>query len=270
MQQKSKLVTFGGATVVIALVMMTLTALAGLVDDRIFNGVSVWSKPTKFHLSFAVHVLTLMVFLSFLRADLQNRAAIRWTMGVTCTAVLLELFYVTFQAARGRASHFNLETPWEEAAYYAMGAGVAVVMIGTLVIGVAVWCGSRQGIGPGLRTGVVLGTVAGTLATLLTAGAMSSMQLTPTGHWVGGTLTDASGLPIVGWSTTGGDLRVSHFFATHLIQALPVVGWLADRVAISYARAPVWMVAIAGLAIVWVTFDQALAGAPFLGSRPIP
>jgi hypothetical protein len=261
---------FGTASVAIALAMMLLTGAAGLIDDRTLNGVSVWAKPTKFNLSFAVHLATLIVFVSFLRAELQTRRTIRWTMALTCTAVLLELFYISFQAARGRASHFNLDTPWEAAAYYAMGVGVAVIMIGTLVIGVSVWRGARTDIGPGLRSGVVLGTVAGTLATLVTAGAMSSMQFTPNGHLVGGSLTDAGGLPIVGWSTTGGDLRVPHFFATHLIQALPLVGWLADRAAPSHARGPVWIAAIMGLAIVWVVFQQAMAGAPLLGLTLTP
>jgi len=244
--------------------MLAATSIVSLFDSRTLHGVSVWAKPIKFNLSFALHVGTLTLFVSFLRTDLQKSATIRWTMAITCAAVLLELFYISFQAARGRASHFNLETAWEEAAYYAMGAGVAVVMVGTVVIGIAVWRGARDEIGPGVRTGAALGAIAGSLATLLTAGAMSSLQLTPTGHWVGGDLTDASGLPVFGWSTTGGDLRVPHFFATHLVQVLPLVGWLTDRYTASFARGPVWLVAFAGLIVVWLTFEQALAGEPLL------
>ena len=44
------------------------------------------------------------------------------------------------------------------------------------------------------------------------------------GHWVGGTATDAGGLPIVGWVRDGGDLRVAHFFALHAIQLIPLFG----------------------------------------------
>lgn len=184
-------------------------------------------------------------------------------MAVTCTAVALELLYIFVQAARGRASHFNRETAWEELAYYTMGAGVAFVMLGTLVIGVAVWRGARPDVGPGLRAGAVLGAIASTVATLVTAGAMSSMQFTPTGHWVGGDLSDASGLPILGWSTTGGDLRVPHFFATHLLQGLLLIGWVADRwLAPGLARGTVWLAMLAGLGVVWLTFQQALAGQP--------
>lgn len=255
----------GRSTVAIAVAMTMLTIFAGLFDDRTLGGVSVWSKPTKFNFSFAVHVVTLMVFLSFLQTDLQKNKVINLTMAVTCAAVLLELLYVSFQAVRGRASHFNRETLWEAWAYNAMGAAVAVVMLGTLVIGLAVYRRARSEIGPGLRLGVGLGAVVGTFATLITAGAMSSMQFTPTGHWVGGELTDASGLPIVGWSTTGGDLRAPHFFATHLLQVLPFVGWMADRSGVTYPRMAVLVAAISGTAIVWFTFHQALSGQPLLG-----
>lgn len=260
----------GRLTVAIALAMMIFTMFAGFFDERTLGGVSVWSKPTKFNFSFAVHIATLMVFISFLQADLEKRKLITLTMGVTCAAVLFELLYVSFQAARGRASHFNRETQWEELAYYAMGAAVAVVMLGTLVIGLAVWRYARPEIGPGLRLGLGLGAVVGTVATLVTAGAMSSMQFTPNGHWVGGDLTDEGGLPIVGWSTTGGDLRVPHFFATHMLQALPFVGWLADRSAISYPRITVLFAAIAGTAIVWFTFQQAMSAQPLLGWKTAP
>lgn len=256
----------GRATLAIILAMTMLTGAAGLFDDRMLDGVSVWVKPTKFNFSFAVHVATLLIFVTLLRADLRKSATIRWTMGVTCAAVLLELFYVSLQGARGRASHFNRETLWEEYAYYAMGVGVSVVMIGTLIIGIAVWLFARREIGAGLRLGVGLGAVSGTFATLVTAGAMSSMQFTPTGHWVGGALKDAGGLPIFGWSVTGGDLRVPHFFATHLIQVIPVAGWLADRLASTAPRLPVWLATIAGFVTVWLTFEQALSGQPLLGS----
>jgi hypothetical protein len=268
--EKTEASFFGRLTVIILMAMMLLTLTAGIFDGRTLNGISVWTKPTKFFLSFALHVATLLIFLSFLRVNIQKSRTIRWTLSVICAAVLLELSYIALQAARGRASHFNRDTRWEEFAYYGMGAAVVVVMIGTVIIGVAVWRGARSEIGPGLRTGVVLGATLGTLATLVTAGAMSSMQLTPTGHWVGGDLTDATGLPMVGWSTTGGDLRAPHFFATHLIQTLPIVGWLSDRMTPSFARGPVWLAAIVGLIIVGATFGQALDGTPLIGSNVAP
>ena len=78
-----------------------------------------------------------------------------------------------------------------------------------------------------------------------------------TGHWVGGVPTDAGGLPLFGWSRTGGDLRVPHFFATHVMQALPLLGLAADRLAPRRAVPLVWAGVGVSLLVVAATFAQA-------------
>lgn len=255
----------GWATVAVVLVMLGVSAIAWGFDDRVLNGVSVWAKPMKFNLSFAMHLATLMVFVALMTRAAQTTWTMRWTITITSSAVLVELLYIFLQAARGRASHFNFETGWETIAYYGlMGGAAVIVMIGTLIIGIGAWRGAREDIGPGLQIGILLGAVVGTIATFVTAGALASGVVTTTGHWIGGELTDASGLPVLGWSTTGGDLRVAHFFATHLLQALPSLGWLADRMMPRIAPLMVWVATAAGLAIVWLTFTQALSARPLL------
>jgi hypothetical protein len=73
------------------------------------------------------------------------------------------------------------------------------------------------------------------------------------------------GLPVVGWSTIGGDLRVAHFVGLHALQVLPLVGlllarfgpaWLGqrDRVAL------VWTAGLGYLGVVALTTWQALRG----------
>jgi len=43
-------------------------------------------------------------------------------------------------------------------------------------------------------------------------------------HPVGG-----AEVPFFGWSRVVGDFRPAHFVALHLMQSLPIAGWIADR-----------------------------------------
>jgi hypothetical protein len=51
---KTEASSFGRLTVMILLAMMVLTLSVGLFDGRTPDGISVWTKPTKFNLSFAI------------------------------------------------------------------------------------------------------------------------------------------------------------------------------------------------------------------------
>ena len=55
-----------------------------------------------------------------------------------------------------------------------------------------------------------------------------------------------------------------HFFATHIMQALPLLGLVADRLAPARATALVWIGAGVSVLVVAATFLQAMAGRPFL------
>lgn len=128
-----------------------------------------------------------------------------------------EVAYITLQGARGRASHFNFETALESVLYYALMGGAALVMMAaTLAVGLWVWRYPDRDRGPGLRLGALLGPVVGSVATLIVTAPLAAAAIDGPGPWVGGMRSNAAGLSITGWSTTGGDLRVPHFFAAHM------------------------------------------------------
>lgn len=149
-------------------------------------------------------------------------------------------------------------------AYSVMGAGAALLVLSSLVIGVYILLRPRPDAPSGLLLGAGWGLVLGSIATLITAFALGSGEIDGPGHWVGGIKTDVGGLPLFGWSRTGGDLRVPHFFATHIMQALPILGLGLDRFTPRLARPGIALGALISIAVVVGTFVQAVQGRPFL------
>ena len=240
------------------------SAIAYAIDERLLNDVSVWSKPVKFQLSIILTLGTAMLLLPLLDEAARATRTIRGASLVMAMASTLEITYIVIQAARGRASHFNDATPLESILYALMGIGAVSIVAGAFVIGWVIWRRGRTDMGEGLRSGAAWGLMIGAVLTVITAGMMSSGAITDPGHWVGGIRSDANGLFLVGWSRAGGDLRVPHFFATHIMQGLPILGLLLDRFAPGRARTGIWVGAVASVLIVAATFIQAAMGMPFL------
>lgn len=251
--------------------MLLVTLLAYGLDDRMLRGVNIWSKPVKFALSFGIHLATLLWLASLLTHEAQHYFSTRLALIAASMASVTEVFYVALQSARGRASHFNFETPFDSFMYYGvMGGSALVIVMATFALGLSVLRNPKPSLTTGLRLGASWGAIFCAVATLIVAGALASGRFSGAGPWIGTIRTDAGGLPIVGWSTSVGDLRVPHFFATHLIQVLPLTGWLADQLASKtrFSLNPRWVVVVVlmlFLLLVSGLFIQALGGQPFFG-----
>jgi hypothetical protein len=233
----------------IVFTLFALCSLLPLVDTRTLIGVSVWEKPAKFFLSVGVHFLTLAWALSLVPEVIRQQRKVSWPVTILLVASWLELLIITARAFRGEASHFNVATPLDGLLYSLMGFG-AVTMTGTsALIGFSVWRNRGSSL---LTEAAGLGIMLGAVLTTLVAGYMASQ---PGGHWVGGDLTDATGLPFFHYSTTGGDLRVPHFISLHAAQIVPFA-------ALSERRSIVILAALAIIVATGATFLQALSGVP--------
>jgi hypothetical protein len=215
------------------------------VDDRLINGVNVWDKPAKFFLSLGVQFVTVAWAMSLLQKPARG---VKTASIILAAADWLEMIYIVFRASRGELSHFNTSTPIAAILYPIMGVGALSLAATSAFIGWRVW--QQRGLslvheatGFGLISGALLGTIAG--------GVMSSM----TSHWIGGDMTDATGVGFFGWSTTGGDLRVAHFIGLHAMQLVPLA-------AISERRWAVYAVATAITIAMAVTLVAAINGIP--------
>ncbi len=243
------------------IILMIPNFIAYLIDSRLLNGATLWWKPFHFEMSLALHLLTLVALFPLLQPEWRTSRLIRWTTLVVALSAMLELLYIAFKAAEGRASHFNNATPAEGIAYGLMGVGSVILVTGSFVVGCAILWRARPDTGLALKFGAAWGLILGSVNTLIIAGYMSSQFAT--GHLVGAApLTDAHGLPFLAWSTRNGDLRVPHFFATHAMQVLPIAGLVADRIGLGKIR---WLMPAGTavyFAIVVALFVQARMGLP--------
>ncbi|WP_433534037.1 hypothetical protein ACQPZK_17770 [Micromonospora sp. CA-249363] len=255
-------------SLVAAMVVLTVVAAVGiLVDPRVLTGAPIWLKPFKFAVSFVLYGATLAWMLSLLPR--RNRVA-EWAAATIVALALVEMVVIVAQVIRGTTSHFNDTTPLNSALFAVMGAAIMVLFAAHLVLGVVLLIRRIPDRVAATAVGWGLG-----LSLLGMLAAVPMVRQTPdpaiegvSGAHSVGVADGGPGLPVVGWSTTGGDLRIGHFVGLHALQALPLLAMLLNRLASRLdARTRVRLLVVAGAAygvLTLVLTWQALRGQPLL------
>jgi hypothetical protein len=233
--------------------------IAMMVDPRLVNDVSGWIKPTKFFVSLALYFATLAWYFGYLPETAQRSYAGRFVIWAAIIAGSLEMTWMVAAATNGVPSHFNRDAVWATA-YSAAGVGAVTLMIAVLVQGVLLARDRVVRLAPAFRLSLVLAAIISFAATVFVAMTLASGN----GHWIGGVRSDVGGLPLLGWSRTGGDLRVAHFWALHAHQFVPLAGWLIVRAGIRWPRTAVLAFTVAYVGLIAFTFVQALQGESFI------
>ena len=229
-------------------------AVVSLFDSTEILGINRWIKPMKFFISIAIFLWTTAVYLYFLKGYEKSSRIISWAM-ILIFAV--ELFIVVMQAARGTTSHFNVKTAFDGMLYSIMGMAIVLNTLLALYL-LFLFFRARIDLPASIVWGMRLGLILFLAASF--EGAYMSAQI---GHSVG-VADGGAGLPLVNWSTRGGDLRVAHFFGMHAFQAVPFFAYTLERYKI---KAPTpWTFVFAALyfALFTFVFVQALLGRPVL------
>ncbi|MBX7266963.1 hypothetical protein KIF24_13610 [Micromonospora sp. Llam7] len=252
-----------------AMAVLALVCAVGIVaDQRVLTGVPIWLKPFKFSVSFVLYGLTLAWLLSLLRR--RSRVA-EWAATVVVAMAVVEMIVIVGQVLRGTTSHYNETSSLNAALWQLMGTAIIVLFIAHLVIGIVVLRqpiadrAGRYAIGLGLGL-ALLGMLVAIPMTL--PGQAPAVEGIAGAHSVG-VADGGPGLPLVGWSTTGGDLRIGHFVGLHGMQLLPILALLLGRFAggrlDERTRARLLMVAgVAYGAFTILLTWQALRGQPLL------
>lgn len=234
-------------------VLALVTAGLAAVDQRTLVGAPLWFKPLKFSISIALYSLALAWMLGQLR-----ERAMRRTGWAIVAGLVVEMVIIVGQAARGQKSHFNADGGLGTLLFQVMGATIAVVWLLTLAIALRFL---RE---PGHDRAMTLAIRLGLLVSLV--GMAVGFVLAAHGGHAVGVPDGGPGLPFVGWSTTGGDLRVAHFVGLHALQVLPLLAALgAARGLPDAARSRiVWSVGAGYLGLVLLLIGQALRAQPLL------
>ncbi|HEX7005013.1 MAG TPA: hypothetical protein VF168_12580 [Trueperaceae bacterium] len=257
---------------------LTLFFIAGIfVDGRVITGAPAWLKPTKFGISITLYTLTLTWMLGFVdRSSKWKRraaAAVAWVAVVTFA---IEMTAIVTQVVRGTTSHFNAATPFDATVVATMGITILVLWVANFVTAILLLAQRFESrtFGWGLRLGLLLTIVGmglGFLMTDPTAQQLASWQggepITVIGAHSVGVPDGGEGMPVTGWSTEGGDLRIGHFVGMHALQVVPFVGWfLSRRRRLSPARSVplTWIFAAAYAAIMLLLTWQALRAQPLV------
>jgi len=203
-----------------------LAVIARLFDDRLIIGMPAFVKPAKFGAAGAIYLFTL----AYMVRALPRSRVLTFATSAVSWILVTETVLIFAQAARGQASHFNINTPVDVAIFSLMGVGISIVWFMSAVLLVQHWRrpSADRAMALALRCGLalnILGAGTGWLMTQPRPAQLAAMKrgerpLVAGTHTIGAS-DGGLGLPLLGWSRAHGDLRVPHFlFVGALLQAL--------------------------------------------------
>lgn len=168
----------------------------------------------------------------------------RWSATIIAIMLAIEYVIIVGQVVRGRYSHFNVSTTLDGTLWGIMGTSIAVLWAANMVLAVFVL---RQRIGGpaitwAVRTGTVISLFGIAIAFTMTGPTAAQRESRSDGTFAGligghsvGVADGGPIMPVTGWSTTGGDLRIPHFVGIHAVRIVPL---LALALALLLRRIP--------------------------------
>jgi hypothetical protein len=179
------------------------------------NHINAFIKPMKFFFSVWLFCFTM----GWLVFELQQPSVANSYSLMVVIVMSIELIIITWQAANGRLSHFNILSALYRSLFMLMGIAITVLTAWTLYIGYQFFTVQPATIPLGYLWGIRLGIICFVIFAF--EGGMMGARLS---HTIGAA-DGGEGLPIVNWSKHFGDLRIAHFFGMHALQLLPLIGY---------------------------------------------
>jgi hypothetical protein len=244
-------------TIYIELLLMLVLLLLLPFDAVQVGGRYRLIKPFNFTMSMAIYLATIVILLDYLRASTWWKKVIGWGISI---CILTGIICIIMQAARSTTSHFNHSTPFNSAVSSLMDIVDPLNSVFAFILLIFAIRGKydlSRSSHLGIAFGLFLFLVGSVIGGLMVAQGQSVVGVAPGGP----------GLPLLNWSTTGGDFRVAHFLGIHALQILPIGAWLINRLEglSSQAKPTAVLVIFAGyILLMGFVFMQAVYGVPLV------
>ncbi|MFF3840643.1 hypothetical protein [Streptomyces sp. NPDC001930] len=219
-------------------VLALVSAVGIFADDRVLVGVPIWTKPFKFSVSFVAYALSLAWMLSLLP---RGRRVGWWAGTVVAVASAAEMVLITLQVIRGERSHFNHATPFDDTVFQVMGATVLVLWLGALAIAVLLLRAKilDRAMAWAVRLSSLIALAGAAVGFLMVRPTPEQLEVDESpivGAHAVGVADGGPSMPLTGWASNGGDLRIPHFFGMHALQLLPLLLLVLAALAPRFAR----------------------------------
>ena len=259
-----------------AMVVTSVLGFLGLLfDPRTVMGQPTWAKTTKFSLSLVLYTSTMLWIFGY---DTLRPRLSRFILSASAYILGFEMILMIFQGARAVPMHFNNTTSFDATLFGIMAVTITLLWF-VNALGIAVLTVQKvpsRAFAWSLRLGLIIalaGMLEGFMMTSPTSAQMALLRAGQHSDMIGahtvGAPDGGPGLPLLGWSTTHGDLRIGHFVGLHRLQIIPLLGlflmlrrerWLTER-----HKVLLVMIGAAGyLGLAVLVTWQALRGQPLI------
>ncbi len=189
-----------------------------LIDHRQVNSLNTWYKPMKFCLSVGIYLLTIIWVIDLLNIDPKRKEKLVRNISII---ILLELFVIVLQGARGVASHFNFSSIFNMVVFQLMGICIAINTIFLIWITFLYFKKKSRPkhISKHMTNFILLG-----LILFLFSSAIGGKMIGLNHHLASPDVIAKIQLPFVDWKIGSGDLRISHFLGMHGLQLFALIG----------------------------------------------
>ena len=216
-----------------------------------YNQVSAWYKPFKFAFSTFTFAWAMAWYCHYLPTF--NVALFNWSVVILLS---FEIVYIAIMASQGKASHYNVSSPFFSIMYSMMALAATLVTLYTAYVGLLFFTNSFPELPHyylwSIRLGILLFVVFSFEGFLMGSRMNHSVGL----------LNDNSTMFILGWSKKVGDLRIAHFIGMHALQVLPILSFYIIK-----NTKLTWFFAFLYACLALFTLIQALKGKPLIGNN---